>query len=92
MFKDLKQCLRKREIDLKDQKIFGRRRSKFLNSHTNETYVELFGTPWECKLRWDHSVFRRGGNFDTVTGLLLSFYHFRHDRGFTFPGWGLDAG
>ena len=48
-------------------------RSKFLNSHTNETYFELFGSPWECyKLRQDRSVFRSGGNLGTVTGLLSS--------------------
>ena len=60
--KDLKQCVKKLEGFLKDERMFGYG-SKFLNSHTNETYVELFGTPWECyKLRQDRSVFRSGGS------------------------------
>ena len=64
--------MKKLEGFLKDERMLGYL-SKFLNSHTNETYVELFGTPWECyKLRQDRRVFQSGGNLGTVTGLLSS--------------------
>ena len=57
IFKELKQRVKKLEGFLKDERMFDYR-SKFLNSNTNETYFELFSTPWECyKLRQDRSVF-----------------------------------
>ena len=40
IFKDLKRCVRKPDGFLKDQRMFGCG-SKILNSHTNETYLEL---------------------------------------------------
>ena len=50
---------------LMDERMFGYR-SKFLNSHTNETYVELFGTPWECyKLRQD------SGLLSSILGMIV---------------------